>query len=441
MHKDIREGIADFADLLLDAVFLVDANGCITYVSAACESIFGYTPEEMIGKCMIDLVAPADRDKTLQEARAIMAGSQRIGFENRYLRKDGSEVHVMWSARWLASQRMRIGVARDITELKRTQILQAATYAVSDAAHRASDLGALFPEIHQIIGKLVPVAGVAVATRDKHTEEIGFPYQMDTLGNGEVVQETLASQYCAKVVRSKQHLLVRGDFMSGLVDDVAPGTRGGVCLVMPLIPQQEAVGALILKSHAGTCFADKDIEMLYFVSAQIAAAIERAQLKAELLRAALYDDLTGLPNRKLFRDRINSALARCLRAKSRMALLYVDIDDFKRVNDSFGHAAGDGVLQEFARRLTQCVRQVDTVARLGGDEFAVLIEEIHCPEDALTVEAKIREALVPFFIIGEHALRTSASIGIAIYPDHGNDIERLIAVADQAMYLHKNSEK
>lgn len=123
MHKYIREDITNFADLLLDAVFLVDARGCINYVSAACEGIFGYTPAEMIGKFLIDLVAPADREKTMEEARQIMAGGQRVGFENRYLHKDGREVHIMWSARWLESERLRIGVARDITELKQAQML------------------------------------------------------------------------------------------------------------------------------------------------------------------------------------------------------------------------------------------------------------------------------------------------------------------------------
>lgn len=123
MKRELPESISNFADFLLDAVFLVDVDGCIGYVSAACEGILGYAPEELIGTFMIDLVAPADRDRTRAEAAQIMAGGQRVGFENRYLHKDGSEVHIMWSARWLESERMRIGVARDITELKQAQML------------------------------------------------------------------------------------------------------------------------------------------------------------------------------------------------------------------------------------------------------------------------------------------------------------------------------
>ncbi|WP_374262257.1 diguanylate cyclase domain-containing protein [Zoogloea sp.] len=435
MEKDIWECLPDFADLLLDAVFVVDAQGRIVYVSAACEGIFGYTPAEMTGRPMIDFVAPEDRARTAAEAHAIIACGQRIGFENRYRRKDGRDVHVMWSARWLEAQRLRIGVARDVTEFRRTQVVQAATYAVSDAAHRAPDLGALLPEIHRIVGDLVPVAGFAVATWDATRQAIDFPYQMDAAGRRDAFHEPVAGACCAEVVRKRQHLLLRGEALSALArrsDDWA-----GVGLVLPLVPQRDAVGALILRSLDEACFSDKEIEMLHFVAAQIATAIERSQLKAELQRAALYDDLTGLPNRKLFRDRVASALARCQRSGGRMALLYVDVDNFKQVNDAHGHAAGDLLLQEIARRLGACVRQVDTVARLGGDEFVVVIEEIEGFADARTVATKIRDALARPVDLGACPLQITASVGIAIHPDHGNDVETLMTAADHAMYRRK----
>ncbi|MGY0556432.1 MULTISPECIES: PAS domain S-box protein [unclassified Lysobacter] len=113
------DGALSFYDRLPDAVFMVDSNHRITYVSAACLSIFGYRPDEMVGRSMLDLVAPVDRDKTLHEARDVMKANERIGFENRYLHKNGEEVHLMWSARWLEAEGLRIGVARDITGLRR----------------------------------------------------------------------------------------------------------------------------------------------------------------------------------------------------------------------------------------------------------------------------------------------------------------------------------
>ncbi|MEM5430222.1 PAS domain S-box protein [Cupriavidus oxalaticus] len=119
MGNEIGKDRAEFADHMLDAMFLVDTGGRIQYVSAACEGILGYTPKEITGQSIIDLVVQDDRDRTLLEAREVMAGKKRIGFENRYRHKDGNEVHIMWSAGWLQSERMRVGVARDVTALRK----------------------------------------------------------------------------------------------------------------------------------------------------------------------------------------------------------------------------------------------------------------------------------------------------------------------------------
>ena len=206
---------------------------------------------------------------------------------------------------------------------------------------------------------------------------------------------------------------------------------------MPLVDQTAPVGALLLQAPADTQYSDKDRELLGFVSAQVATAIERSRLKAELLRAARYDELTGLPNRRLFHDRIDTALARSRRKHGCVALLYIDIDDFKAVNDRLGHNAGDLLLQEIARRLERCVRKADTVARLGGDEFVVILEDIHGPDDATAVADKIHHSLLQPTAIAGHALQTQASIGIALHPGDGDDADSLIRHADQRMYRRK----
>src|SRR3569832_688695 len=277
---------------------------------------------------------------------------------------------------------------------RRAEEMQAATYAVSEAAHNATDLAALFREIHRIIAKLVAVAEFAVATRDRQTRQLRFSYQMDAHGNLPDIQETIARRYCDDVIRERKLMLLPDEAL------VAPSTGAAsmdrACwLVMPLVTQKEAIGALLLKSVPGTVYSEKDKELLHFVSAQVATAIERGQLNAELLRSAQNDELTGLPNRRLFQDRMKSALARCQRMQCRAAVLFGDIDDFKQVNDSLGHAIGDLLLQEIALRLGQCERKEDMVAGMGGDEFVVLLEKIRMPEDALAVAAKIREAMLP----------------------------------------------
>lgn len=439
METQQQKRLLHSLELMLDAVFLVDVGGRITYVNAACERIFGYTQAEMIGCGMLDLILPEDRAKTQAEAVHIMAGHPRVGFQNRYVRKDGRIVHIMWSASWSEADQLRIGVARDVTEQKRAEDMQAATYAVSEAAHTASDLDTLFRTIHTIIARLVPVAALAVATRDRKTQTLSFPYQQDHHGNTPVVQDAIARQHCDAVIRSGQATLLRDDALAAPGADGTRSGDGSFWIVIPLITQQEPIGALVLKAHPGTLYTDKDKELLNFVSAQVATAIERGQLKAELLRAAQYDELTSLPNRRLLHDRLDRALARSRRKHGRMALLYIDIDDFKHVNDTLGHAAGDVLLQEIARRLERCVRTTDTVARLGGDEFVVILEEIHSSDDATTVANKIRSTLAQPLDIDGTTLSTQASIGLALSPEHGSEAEQLLRHADSSMYKNKTA--
>lgn len=424
-----------FADLLLDAVFMVDVHGHIVYVNAACERILGYTPAEMTGKKLIDFVLPEDRVRTWDEAMLVMAGRPRVGFENRYVRKDGSIASIMWSARWSKDDQLRIGVARDVTERKRAEALQAAIYAISEAAHTAADLVGLYREVHRIIAKLVPVTSFAVAMWDAATGRLSFPYQLDIQGDSALVQDPVARRLCADVIHGRQPVLL---------PDASPDSRAhddsASWLGVPLVAQKNVMGALIVKSHLGTFYTEKDKELLQFVSTQVVTAIERRQLHDELLRLAQYDDLTGLPNRRVFYDRLALALAKKRRERGRAAVLYLDMDDFKQINDSLGHAAGDLVLQEVARRLKQCVREEDTVTRLGGDEFAVLLEKIHLPDDAEAIAEKIRIALSQPASIAGKVLRMVPSIGTALYPDHGIQVEELLKHADNAMYSAKKNK-
>jgi len=160
----------------------------------------------------------------------------------------------------------------------------------------------------------------------------------------------------------------------------------------------------------------------------------------ELIRhQAQYDALTDLPNRLLLFDRLRRALAQAKRDKTGLALMYVDLDKFKPVNDNLGHAVGDQMLREVAQRIQGCMREADTVARIGGDEFVVLLPIIEGEQDALVVAEKIRLALNQPFEIAGQQLYISSSTGIAIYPEHGTSEDELTANADIAMYHAKES--
>lgn len=164
-----------------------------------------------------------------------------------------------------------------------------------------------------------------------------------------------------------------------------------------------------------------------------------ALLVAELTRSSELDALTSLPNRLLLIDRFSQSLSHARRNDGRLALLFVDLDGFKLINDTLGHTVGDEVLRAVSRCLVGCVRQIDTVCRLGGDEFIVLLPEIADAANAGLVAQKLMEGLSQIESAGGKPVRVTVSIGIAVYPDDAGSIEQLVDCADQAMYRSKRA--
>ena len=159
----------------------------------------------------------------------------------------------------------------------------------------------------------------------------------------------------------------------------------------------------------------------------------------ELRHLATHDNLTDLPNRRLFLDRLDQGMRRARREQRRLAIFFVDLDDFKLVNDDYGHHVGDEILRQAGKRLLGAVRQSDTVARLAGDEFTVIADSPH--EEAAAVQSKIAACLAESFEVGDLLINVSASVGVALYPDHGEDLEVLMQHADQSMYEAKARRK
>jgi len=266
--------------LMLDTVFVVDADNQIVFVSDACEALLGYRAEELTGTPITDYMHPEDLAATQESINRVMSGQPHVDLRNRYIHKNGSAVHILWSARWSEEDGVRIGVARDVTALRQAE------------------------------------------------EELRF--------------------------------------------------------------------------------------------------------------LAHHDPLTGVTNRALFKDRLESALRAAHRHQSSLALLFLDINDFKAVNDAHGHVMGDRVLCTVARRLESCIRETDTVARVGGDEFIVLLTDIPSTD---TVSAKVDQVLAvmaePLGAELDGIIMPSCSIGVAYYPEDGEDVDTLLSHADSKMYAMK----
>lgn len=271
--------LAEVLDLMPDAVCVVDAGGHLLYVNASFERIFGYAPDEVLGRPIFELVHPDDRAATMQQAERVTAGAVQRHFRNRYIHKDGRSVDIQWSARWLPEHGVRIGVAHEVTELRRTE--------------------------------------------------------------------------------------------------------------------------------------------------------------RELEYRASHDPLTGLPNRHRLQSELQYAITHATQSGDGLAVLYLDLDGFKEVNDRCGHDAGDRLLHEVAQRLQQGLRQGDLVARVGGDEFVALLPGCRDIEAAQVVADGIRARLSPPYTLPDGLFRLDASIGIACFPADGSDPDALLAHADRAMYAAK----
>ena len=209
----------------------------------------------------------------------------------------------------------------------------------------------------------------------------------------------------------------------------------GICV--PLRGESNAFGALIMGSLRDDAFDAEDLSFAEAIAHVLSAAVRRHQTQTRLAYMAEFDALTGLPNRNLLHDRLMQSLAQARRRGGQGAVLFIDLDRFKLVNDTLGHHLGDRLIAEVGRRIRHCVRGGDTVGRVSGDEFGVVLAELARSDDAALVAQKILEALALPFDLGGNEAYVTASIGISVFPSDGADAETLLKNADMAMYRAK----
>jgi diguanylate cyclase len=203
----------------------------------------------------------------------------------------------------------------------------------------------------------------------------------------------------------------------------------------------EALKALEIV-EARLCVALRSLERMKVENDRLGHSLEAASRRAlAVQRIALHDGLTGLPNRRFLIERLQGAIAIAGERHRHVALLFIDLDGFKGVNDGFGHAVADRLLAVIARRIAACVRAEDIACRYGGDEFVALLTNLGDPAIATAVSQKIRDHIAESYTIAGHEIRITASIGLSVYPDHGDRFDALLNHADVAMYRDKSARR
>jgi len=257
--------------------------------------------------------------------------------------------------------------------------------------------------------------------------------------------ESLAERpLLGRVIHDRERILVDIADERGDPDEQARlrALGRGTMLLLPLVARSEPVGVAELTAAGHHSIDERRLALGQTLAFEAAMAIENGRLYHALHHRALHDSLTGLANRSLFRDRVEHALARLARrGEAIVAVLFIDLDDFKAVNDALGHARGDRLLAIVGERLRTVVRPADTVARLGGDEFALLLEELSSAEEALAIAERAIEAIAAPFDLAGRPARGSVSIGVAIRSAEGATVDELVQEADAAMYEAKRNGK
>ena len=333
----------------------------------------------------------------------------------------------------------------NITELRTNQLLNDCVYKISEASHYVDELNDLYPIIHKILSEVVYTKNFYIAVADWDHNIIHFPYFVDHFDKKPESQE-IGNGLTEYVLKNGQSILVNPEQFTSLNKNKKINVQGTTCIDWLGVPLRTnmniTIGALVIQSYSKNHrFSEKDEKILTFVSDQIAMAIQRKKDSVEIKKKAYYDQLTGLTNKVLFNDRLDQSIHYAKRHNSIVGVLFLDLDNFKYVNDSMGHTCGDSLLKIVSKRIKDCLRKTDTVSRWGGDEFTIILHKIKDIKDISTLASRILNNELKNIIINKQELRITASIGIALYPQDGKDIETLIKNADAAMYKAKDKGK
>jgi diguanylate cyclase (GGDEF)-like protein/PAS domain S-box-containing protein len=394
-------------------VTIVDLDGTLRYANPAFEQMLGYDTEEAVGKMnVLEYVHPDDLPHVLEETeKALSAGGVATNkAEYRFRHKDGSWQWVESAGTYLLDDPHVKGVvvqSRDITERKQTE---EALREAEERFRRSFDDAAIGMA-------LVATDGRFLRTNRSLCELLGYPEE-------ELLEKTFQD-------------ITYPDDLDADLDQVRRMLAGKIRTYQMEKRYFHKDGQVVWVLLSASLVHDEEGEPLYLVS-QIQDMNERKVLEERLEHRAFHDSLTDLPNRQLFMDRLGQALRRTMRQHRRVAVLFMDIDKFKGVNDSLGHDVGDLLLTVVAQRLRHCLRPEDTLARFGGDEFVVLIEAVDDPEQAVEVAERITQEFRRPFNIEGRDLYMGASIGISLGNARTHDPGGLLREADTAMYRAKD---
>ncbi len=435
------------------AIVARDAEGRVESWNAAAEKIFGWTQDEVRGQ-----PAPFHAGNAEDAFRhRVLQGETISGVEAIHTRKDGSAIDVSVSAALVHDVAGRaagyLTMIADITERKRGEKEQNVIAQITRLLSEAQSVEEAIPQVIAIVCESFGFVYGARWVLDKQNvllrcaETWTFPLpslevfrehskaRLERLGNTEGltrrVWASAAPVWIANIEEDRT--------LARRAEALAAGLKSG--FAFPIMVGGELYGLMEFFAREARQPDEIVSRVARNVSAHIGQFIARKHAERNLQFVASHDALTGLFNRSMFGQRLQQALAQAYRHERRLAVLFIDLDGFKLINDTLGHDAGDVLLSDLAVRLRECMREGDTLGRMGGDEFVVLIEGYKEDTQLLEVARKVLETVAQPFLLREGSYHVTASIGIAAYPQDGHDAPELLKNADIAMYRAKEQGK
>jgi diguanylate cyclase (GGDEF)-like protein/PAS domain S-box-containing protein len=449
-------------DSALDSVMTMDHQGRLVEFNPAAERTFGYRREDAIGAELADLIVPPALREAHRRglARYLATGEAHVldqRLELTAMRSDGQEFPVELTITRIAGVQppMFTGNIRDVTARRSAQRDADARHGVARVLAESATVDAASPELLRALGESMDWDLGVLWLVDEHAGVL----RCETIWQRESISATAFRELTAVLTISRGHGPLGRVWSTGapassqaVADEpdyprAHAAARDGLrsALWIPVLSGAEVLGVLEFYSRGANHLDEPLLDTLAGVGSQIGEYFRRRRAEERLAHQALHDDLTGLPNRGLLLDRLGHALDRSERHGSPVVVLFMDLDNFKMVNDSLGHHVGDELLLEVAARLERVLRRSDTVGRLGGetvarfggDEFVILCEDLVDEHEAVLIAERISRALARPIVLGGQELVVSASIGLAAGTGGSASPEALVRDADAAMYRAK----
>ena len=455
-ERKLAEDQQRFQALLLstvgDAVIATDTDGKINYWNAYAEQLYGWSAAEAVGANVLEITrAGESRIEDLAAMRQVAIGRVWRG-ETLARRRNGETFPAQLTLAPIPDAggllTGLIGVSRDISDLK------GAEKEIRDNARQQSVIAAFGQRALASTGLDEVLERAALAVGEGL--DVGFCKILQLTPDGQALvakaglgwEEGWLDRHVVQAGSGTQNRYVLDAGEAVVVDDFPSEARFVPAEFVALHGLRSGVnvaiggggglfGVLSAYSRDAGRFLPGSVDFLQSIANILATAIDRRAAEEKVAYLAQFDSLTGLPNRNLLRDRLAHTMAQAARQHWCVGVLFIDLDGFKDVNDTFGHGSGDELLMRVAQRLADCISDGDTVGRQGGDEFAIVLSNMAKADDANVVAQHVLKALARPFDIGGNEVRVTASLGISIYPGDGDTPELLLKNADTAMYRAK----